>query len=288
MVFICVMAWLTNDLLLVATFDPSLTATSPTTQSKWNLLCVDRWEVDRHFNGSGGVPASADFTAMMEYPLTNHPIGMEALDSNKLLLYFVDGVIHIYDVVKPSTSTARTDSPLISLRNYCVLAPFQTLSPHPVSLRIWNYSDRKHRSVGASNSVEAGFCILSLSATRSLYRIDPSTNERQLIVNGVHDFYLLRETRDRHDRCYLWTYGQHHVRRWDVSIDGPVQVQSLLVSPVQPHMTCLGICNTLNVLVYGRRIIRRMEPLFTPRFSVNVDIRYAFCYHRFVVALFAL
>merc|ERR1712130_954087 len=50
-------------------------------------------------------------------------------------------------------------------------------------------------------------------------------------------------------------------------------LQSLWVSPVQPHMTCLGICNTLNVLVYGRRVIRKMEPLCTPRFSVNVDIR---------------
>ena len=28
----------------------------------------------------------------------------------------------------------------LSIKNYCVLALFETLSPHPVSLRLWKYA----------------------------------------------------------------------------------------------------------------------------------------------------
>merc|ERR1719361_2703310 len=67
------------------------------------------------------------------------------------------------------------------------------------------------------------------------------------------------------------------VQRWDVFCDvsdgNKVKLKSLFVSPVQPHMTCIGICNTLNVLVYGRRMTRKIEPLHSPRFAIHIDIR---------------
>ena len=126
-----------------------------------NLLCFDKTEIDNHFNINSGIPLSNQFVPIMEYPLTNHPIGIEAADSDKLLIYFVDGVIHIYDIniKQPNKSHSHhshhshsndnnhnnpsiqniNSFPFITLKNYCVLAPFQTLSAHPVSLRLWNY-----------------------------------------------------------------------------------------------------------------------------------------------------
>eukprot|EP01084_Bolivina_argentea_P235778 396630_1 len=192
----------------------------------------------------------------MSYPLTNHPIGMESINNNKLLIYFVDGVIHIYDI-------NINNNKIITLKNYCVLAPFQTLSPHPVSLRIWNYG-------GNDGGNDIGFCILSLSADRNLYSINIKNNERELIISSVHDFYLMRETRDKNDKCYLWTYSTNRVNRFDIVNN---KIISLYVSPTQSHMTCIGICNTLNVLVYGRRIIRKIKPLYIPRFAIHIDIR---------------
>ena len=309
--FTCVMTWLTNDLIFIATFDPTFKFSSSCNngtnkQSKWNLLCFDRWEIDRYFsnNNSSGIPISNEFIPMMEYPLTNHPIGMEAVDNDKLLIYFVDGVIHIYDINIDNGKDKKSNKnvevivdddhhslktyPIISLKNYCVLAPFTTLSPHPVSLRIWNYghyNDKNpHYKDCAENIIamnankdDAGFCIISLDAARCLYKINPVNNEKELITENVHDFYLMRETRDKNDKCYLWTYGLNCVKRWDIIYDkqngNKLTLKSLFVSPVQAHMTCIGICNTLNVLVYGRRIIRKQEPLYTPRFAIHIDIR---------------
>ena len=51
-------------------------------------------------SGSGGIGSSSSqyFKPLLCYPLTNHPIGMESIDGEKLLIYFVDGVIHVYDI----------------------------------------------------------------------------------------------------------------------------------------------------------------------------------------------
>lgn len=304
-IFTCVMCWLTSDLIFIATFDPTFRSSNigisgSKKRSKWNLLCFDRWEIDKYFSSSSsGIPIIINdgFKPLFEFPLTNHPIGMEAVDTEKLLIYFVDGVIHVYDINidngKNSMHHKKNDNmyelkqyPVIELKNYCALAPFQTLSPHPVSLRIWNYGHyNNHKDKDSAENIiamnankdDAGFCILALDASRCLYKINPINNERKVITENVHDFYLMRETRDKNDKCYLWTYGKNNVKRWDIYYDindsYKLKLKPLFVSPVQPHMTCIGICNTLNVLVYGRRIIRRAQPLYTPRFAIHIDIR---------------
>ena len=65
-----------------------------------------------------------------------------------------------------------------------------------MSLRLWNYAPRIKGTLSR-------LCILSLDASRSLFRIDPVSNE--------HDLYLCRETKDKHDAVYL--YGRTRATR---------------------------------------------------------------------------
>ena len=159
---------------------------------------------------------------------------------------------------------------------------------------------------------DAGFSILSLDSSRSLYEIDPISNEKTLIAKNIHDFYLIRETREyshrnnRHSShssssshhshshhsthhthssshntvnvTYLWTYGNDKkVQRWNFKdYDNP-----LTVAPIHPEMTSIGLCNILSVFVYARRVVRRSNSdvngidstLCLPKYGVHIDIR---------------
>ena len=448
------MSWFNNDLLFVATYDPQFDTSRNENDSKWNLYLFDRKDIIQHFgenrngmpnsssividthnkhlytnNNSSNLERSKYFCPLLVYPLTNHPIGMECVDCDKLLIYFVDGVIHVYDIninvtesnlkssivassivnankQRPSMSLGpvsgltmsspkmglseefendlqarnvdemandilndqfdanitsnqhnnnhssnalgnshlgtrmnnsqhnqqdsglmsyffgsgsanshRTHIVTYSLKNYCVLAPFQTLSPHPVAIRLWK-NDKQ-----SPNDDHAGFSILSLDASRTLYEIDPISNEKSLIAKNIHDFFLVRETREyshsnsssKHHHSshnhshhhshhhhsnhnhhhnshshhshhttrnitYLWTYGNNDkVQRWNFKdFKNP-----LTVGPIHPEMTSIGLCNILNVFVYGRRMVRQVNcdingidgTLCMPKYAVHIDIR---------------
>ena len=330
-IYICVVTWLTNDLILMATFDPTFKKNNNNSNdSKYNLICVSKNDIEK-YELNTNIPMNIIF----KHPLTNYPIGIEVIDYEKLMIYFVDGVIHIYNITllnynihhhhhshhhshhhnhhkkpaSPMISNKIDSNPTsflghlfgfgssnnssinskdnlndnnieISIKNSIVLAPFQTLSPHPVSLRLWKYNNNSNKNSNNNNSNnknninnddDPGLYVVALDSCRDLYKINPRTNEKVFIIDKVHDFYLIRETRgDKYEEICLWTYSNKGIYRWTINDN---KIIPLFVSKSLPHMTSIGICNTLNVIVYGRRIIRRSKILYTPRFAIHIDIR---------------
>ena len=64
-----------------------------------------------------------------------------------------------------------------------------------------------------------------------------------MVSKDTHDLYLCRETKDKHDKVYLWTYTSDAVTRWDATLNtttNELRLTPLVVSGVQPHMTWPG------------------------------------------------
>src|SRR5690606_18747680 len=125
----------------------------------------------------------------------------------------------------------------------------ETLSPHPVSIRLWNYFDEvldtknsttdenfhlcDYNKMDNKKNISNNYCILSLNSNRILYRINPDNNKTNIICKDVHDFYLVRETKDKNENIYLWTYSKNCVQRWSVNNNNVIP---LFVSKIQPHV----------------------------------------------------